>query len=41
MSEKGFGSLFDNCALLFFIILFLLLFTNNRPWLRTAADEVE
>jgi len=41
MSEKGFNNIFDNCALLFFIILFLLLFTNNRFGLRASAFDVE
>lgn len=30
MSKNFAGNIFNDCALLFFIILFLLLFTNNR-----------
>ncbi len=33
MSERGCGNFFaDNCAILFFIILFLLLFFDNRNY---------
>jgi hypothetical protein len=41
--SKGFGGkIFNDCALLFFIILFLLLFTDNRAFfLRTDADIVD
>lgn len=40
--SKGFiGGAFDNCALLFFIILFLLLFTDRRFYTRTDANIVE
>lgn len=31
----------DSCAILFFIILFLLLFTNGRFWVRAGLNEVE
>ncbi|HOQ08057.1 MAG TPA: hypothetical protein PK127_01920 [Clostridiales bacterium] len=30
MSKNFTGGIFNDCALLFFIILFLLLFTDNR-----------
>jgi len=31
----------DSCTILFFIILFLLLFTNGRHLLRAGTNEVE
>jgi hypothetical protein len=40
--SKGFGGgAFDNCALLFFIILFLLLFTDHRHYERVDTNVVE
>lgn len=40
--SKGFvGGAFDNCALLFFIILFLLLFTDRRFFTRADTSIVE
>ncbi len=40
--SKGFvGGVFDNCALLFFIILFLLLFTDHKHHARLDTNVVE
>ncbi len=40
--SKGFiGEAFDSCALLFFIILFLLLFTDHRHFVRADTNVVE
>ncbi len=40
--SKGFaGGAVDDCALLFFIILFLLLFTGRKGFFRVDADIVE
>jgi hypothetical protein len=40
--SKGFiGGAFDDCALLFFIILFLLLFTDRRFYARADTNVVE
>jgi len=33
--------IFDNCAILFFILLFLILFTNNGVLGRAITNEVE
>lgn len=41
MSNGFIGGAFDNCALLFFIILFLLLFTDRRHFVRTDTNVVE
>jgi hypothetical protein len=42
MSKNFTGGIFNDCALLFFIILFLLLFTDNRPFcLRDDAGMIE
>ncbi|HPP35724.1 MAG TPA: hypothetical protein PK767_05710 [Clostridiales bacterium] len=42
MSKNFVGGIFNDCALLFFIILFLLLFTDNRGFFfRDDAGIVE
>jgi hypothetical protein len=41
MSKNFIGGAFDDCALLFFIILFLLLFTNHRHFARADTSVVE
>ncbi|HEX2947495.1 MAG TPA: hypothetical protein VHT96_16280 [Clostridia bacterium] len=41
MSREFAGGIFDNCTLLFFIILFLLLFFNTGIFGRTVTNEVE
>ena len=41
MSREFAGGIFDNCTLLFFIILFLLLFWNRGFGGRTITNEVE
>lgn len=42
MSKKFTKGIFDNCAILFFILIFLILFVDTgRPFLRIASDEVE
>lgn len=38
MGTRNLGGLFDNCAILFFIILFLLLFWNNGPFNLGVTD---
>lgn len=40
MSERGFNSFNDNCAILFFIILFLLLFTDWGFFGRNVTNDV-
>jgi hypothetical protein len=40
MSNKFAGGIFDNCAILFFIILFLLLFVD-RGFFARDSDVVE
>ncbi len=40
MSQRLNAGIIDNCAILFFIILFLLLFTGRGFWGRAAANEV-
>ncbi|MGI6668338.1 MAG: hypothetical protein ACOX4M_02550 [Acetivibrionales bacterium] len=40
MSKKFIGGIFDNCAILFFIILFLLLFVDRGCFARDA-DVIE
>lgn len=40
MSNKLLGNLFDDCAILFFILVFLLLFWGNGSK-RSVANEVE
>lgn len=41
MSREFAGGFIDNCTLLFFIILFLLLFWNKGCFGRTITNEVE
>ncbi len=41
MSNGFIGGAFNDCALLFFIILFLLLFTDHRRFVRADANVVE
>jgi hypothetical protein len=42
MADRNFaGGLFDNCTILFFIILFLLLFFGRGNERVTEANEVE
>jgi len=41
MSNEFAGGIFNNCTLLFFIILFLLLFFDRGIVGRTITNEVE
>jgi|LSQX01.2.fsa_nt_gb hypothetical protein len=41
MSKKFTKGIFDNCAILFFILIFLILFVDRGPFGRIAFDEVE